>query len=353
MDNSYQYETEIDLKELLYSIFRKWRIIVVCGILCAIALGVYKYVDNSGEAMDKAYEDQVKAYEQNLRNYNNTMIDYDRAVREFETAAAELDEQTDRLDHFNELLEEELLRIEDMTLSSDEVATSYMRINILKEFINECEADIDRLEAMKSPAEPTAEEPEFPTRASAFSVKYVALGLLLGVFGAAFIVCVIDLMSDKVKDVKDITRRFDLRSLGAFSNDGKKVGKVFGFIDRIIIKVFGHESLVTEDETYALVAANFDNFALETPVKSILITGLSDAAKLKKLTKNKTSRTHGDIKFTFGKSPLLSTDTTKAIPEVDSVILAEERNRSTNAGVEGEIKTIRDMGKDIFGVVLL
>ena len=43
----------------------------------------------------------------------------------------------------------------------------------------------------------------------------------------------------------------------------------------------------------------------------------------------------------------------KQLPDVDSVILAEERNRSTNAGVEGEIAAIRDMGKDIFGVVLL
>ena len=353
MDNSYQYETEIDLKELLYSIFRKWRIIVVCGILCAAALGGYKYVSGGGEAAMEAYEDQVKAYEQSLISYNNTMEQYERSVEEFETADAELDEQNDRLDHFNELLETELLRIEDMSLSSDEMATSYMRIKILQEFINECEAEIDKLEALQAPAEPTAEEPEYPVMASSFSVKYGALGLVLGVFGAAFVVCVIDLMSDKIKDIKDITRRYGLRSLGVFENDEAKAGKIFGFIDRIIIKVFGHAGTVSEDETYALVAANFDNFALETPVKSVLITGFADEAKLKKLTDNISSRTGADVSFQYGKSPIISTETTKAIPDVDAVILAEERNRSTNGGVESEIKTIKDMGKDIFGVVLM
>ena len=74
--------------------------------------------------------------------------------------------------------------------------------------------------------------------------------------------------------------------------------------------------------------------------------------KLSKLADSMSSRTEG-VKFIAGKSPLVSTETTKQLPDVDSVILAEERNRSTNAGVEGEIAAIRDMGKDIFGVVLL
>ena len=351
MDNSYQYETEIDLKELLYSIFRKWRIIVVCGILCAVAFGAYNYMDASGEAAQEAFEDQVKAYEQSLVSYNNTMEDYERNLAEFETADAELERQSERLEHFEGLLEDELRRIEDSTLSSDEVANSYMRIEILKEFINECESEVDRLEAMKAPAEPTEKEPEYPVMNTS-PVKYIALGLVLGVFGAAFIVCVIDLMSDKVKDIKDITRRYGLRALGTFENDDAKVGKVFGFIDRIIIKVFGHERRISEDESYALVAANFDNFALETPAKTVLITGFADEKKLSKLADSMSSRTEG-VKFIAGKSPLVSTETTKQLPDVDSVILAEERNRSTNAGVEGEIAAIRDMGKDIFGVVLL
>ena len=352
MDNSYQYETEIDLKELLYSIFRKWRIIVVCGILCAAAFGAYKYMDARSASAMEAFEDQVKAYEQSLVSYNNTMEDYDRAVEEFETADTELEYQSERLEYFEGLLEDELRRIEDSTLSSEDVANSYMRIEILKEFINECESEVDKLETMKAPAEPTAKEPEYPTPNTS-PVKYIALGLVLGVFGAAFVVCVVDLMSDKIKDIKDITRRYGLRTLGEFRNDGKKVGRVFGFIDRLIIKIFGHESLISEDEAYALAAANFDNFELETPVKSVLITGFADDKKLEALASNMKSRTKGDVEFIYGKSPVISTETTKSLPEVDAVVLAEERNRSTNAGVEREIAVIKDMGKDIFGVILV
>ena len=83
-----------------------------------------------------------------------------------------------------------------------------------------------------------------------------------------------------------------------------------------------------------------------------LARGFADEKKLSKLADSMSSRTEG-VKFIAGKSPLVSTETTKQLPDVDSVILAEERNRSTNAGVEGEIAALRDMGKDIFGVVLL
>ena len=80
MDNSNQYETEIDLKQLLFSIFIRWRAVILCGVIFALLFGGYKYISaGQGTVDDQAlleYEQAVALYEKTMADYQNELDAY-------------------------------------------------------------------------------------------------------------------------------------------------------------------------------------------------------------------------------------------------------------------------------------
>ena len=348
MDNSNQYETEIDLKQLLFSIFIRWRAVILCGIVFALLFGGYKYMSAGSAAVD---EQAVQEYEQELAVYEKELADYQYELDAYLKADEEIKAYQERLEQIDELIG---IRLEAEEKPGPGAESAYVELEVLRSLRKDYEESIDSLRSMQEPAKPEASEPVYPSAPSAVSegIKYGLLGLVLGAFVVAFVICVAELMSDKVRDMRELCGRYGLRALGELPDDRRGRKGIFAFIDRLIIKIFGYESLVSRDEALSLVAANMDNIAAERPVRRVLITGLAREADLEELSDALIERTNGEVSFMYGGSPLTHTKTVKELAKADAVILAERRGYSLNSSLQAELSLIKDMGKDIFGVVL-
>ena len=78
------YEQEIDLKDLIFTVLRKWRLILVIALLLGVAAGGYK----SGKELLKQKDDVFVAklreeYNNDLDKYNQTKVGYERDIENY------------------------------------------------------------------------------------------------------------------------------------------------------------------------------------------------------------------------------------------------------------------------------
>ena len=78
------YEQEIDLKDLIFTVLRKWRLILVIALLLGVAAGGYK----SGKELLKQKDDVFVAklreeYNNDLEKYNQTKVGYERDIENY------------------------------------------------------------------------------------------------------------------------------------------------------------------------------------------------------------------------------------------------------------------------------
>lgn len=94
------YEQEIDLKELMFAVFHKWRPILICAVLLAVLLGGYKAVSSFRGQSD------AEAVREARENYEREMEVYDRNV---ETCEREIDNLTRDIASQQEYVESSIL----------------------------------------------------------------------------------------------------------------------------------------------------------------------------------------------------------------------------------------------------
>lgn len=96
MDNN-TYEQEIDLKDLMFAVFHKWRPIILAAVILGVLLGGYKVgsglmKQRSSEFVQTAQDD----YQMDLSMYDKTKSGYER---EIENLTANLEYQEDYYSH--------------------------------------------------------------------------------------------------------------------------------------------------------------------------------------------------------------------------------------------------------------
>lgn len=84
-ENGYEYEQEIDLKELFFSILYRWRPIIIAAVVCAVLLGGYKVVSGlrSQQDAESVAESRVQ-YEKDLAAYERNTVSYERDIEELQ-----------------------------------------------------------------------------------------------------------------------------------------------------------------------------------------------------------------------------------------------------------------------------
>jgi hypothetical protein len=88
MDNN-TYEQEIDLKDLMFAIFRKWRPIILVAFVLAILLGGYKCGKELMYQRDEAFVLDLKdQYASDLKKYEQSKKGYERDVENFTSSIA-------------------------------------------------------------------------------------------------------------------------------------------------------------------------------------------------------------------------------------------------------------------------
>jgi len=83
MDNNI-YEQEIDLKELMFTVFRRWRPVILVGCLFAALLGGYKSVKELVHQSDEEYIAEIRdQYSEDEVKYEQTKRGYERDIENF------------------------------------------------------------------------------------------------------------------------------------------------------------------------------------------------------------------------------------------------------------------------------
>ena len=73
-------DREIDLVDLMFYLLRKWNIILIAGIVCAILAGGYCYVDKLQDLNEENLEEQ-EAYEKELSKYERKQQNYEDKLK--------------------------------------------------------------------------------------------------------------------------------------------------------------------------------------------------------------------------------------------------------------------------------
>lgn len=327
MEQENVYEDEIDLKELLYVIFRKWRGLIICALVFAVAAGGYKYFAfSAGDAEAEAMES------------------YEKALADREKARADLETQLESSEAVLKLLEDYAEGVDMQNISVEDLAVITENMLSVQ----------DRVKSVSDALDSFSEEEPMPEVPSSGAVKYGALGFVLGGFLGVFAVCVSYLMSDKVRSMKDLQRRFGLRSLGSFEGAMKRNGP----IDRLIDRMFGVKGGPSFEEACGIMAANTANYLSEGS-KKILLTGSAAKADVEKAAEILRAQTEGEgflnlpVKPEFISEELITDPKTiRALASCDEVILVERKGASRMSDLEEELMLLKNLEKKVTGAVL-
>lgn len=83
MDYNDTYEREIDLKELMFAVLRKWRLVLLFGLMFAVLFGGYKAVSvlrSNNEEAEIEHSEEVETYNENMESYEREIENLTRDI---------------------------------------------------------------------------------------------------------------------------------------------------------------------------------------------------------------------------------------------------------------------------------
>lgn len=385
-----EYEREIDLKNLLYYVLCRWKLLLVVALLCMAALGGYKYVSAGREqAAEQAPEEKEEQEEEvepdqlvqdiingvedpavltgdlllyyNLKVKGNSLAD-EIVEKEYQLQASrkhlgELEKQQSEFDQtWQEPLTGEdavLLYGQKTTLANSilsskrDIATTEYRIEALKEKIKENEENAAALlETLEETEEIEEEEAAIAANPLRTAVKFAVIGLVGGVFAAAFVLCLIYLFSGKLLDAGALKDMYGLRLLSVIPTREPRKG-IDGLIDRLNGHIFR-----TREEAYDVIYGRMSNLAGELKGKTVLVTGTAEESHVRQLTDYLRGK-DGSVNYTVSANPLKNLDELYVFRQADEILLVEQAGKSRLDEIRQELCFIDDVKKKPLGVAVI
>ena len=287
MNNTAEYENEINLKKLCIYILRKWKVLLIAFVVGALLLGLLKAFSSPEPVTDTALVEanQTKITEyQTALSTNKSTISSNKNQININEAAIEDQNQTlkdlqDVLDTHEQMLDE-LEAMQDAGLTNDEQVVVLDRaaemtgriydlnaeIADVRESITNYESQIETLQQDNENLEAanktltaniesqqteidrlTAEmEPKQMSVSIVDIVTYTIIGALLGIILVCIWLCIEYIFSKKLKDEQDLAERYGFYILGVFNDINTKQQDL---INRLLDKWAGiRRDQNTEDE---------------------------------------------------------------------------------------------------------
>ncbi len=181
-------------------------------------------------------------------------------------------------------------------------------------------------------------------------LKYVLIGILLGIFLPAFCVVVIPVLKGRVLTAEDVTEAYKIRSLSVV---GKEIPKKFGSgLDEAFerFRLGGKQYRLSTEESMEIAALNIRQSAGEA--KKLLFTGSVNAEKLEKVQAGLAERLK---EYTLETAVHIVANAVELekVMNCDGVILVEEAEVSAHKDIRKELLAIRDSGKTVLGTIVI
>ena len=377
---------QVSLEKLLRCALRKWKLILLAGIIVGAFFGAYKVmaIHSKKDEMIKSYD----TYKKNLEMYNTNISDYNRSIAEMqEGISTRLQYMQEapamQIDPYNCPIATAQIRVVpsgERTLTANEMYsllysiyddiyygdTSMIVAESRKDVFSNFgdfnievygkgtqtvvepelktlqESNVDSLTRMQTSLRTSQNQLSQlvkPASVPQYSKKYMLKnGIKLGVVGfvggaclmAIALICLV-LYRGAILSTDEIDGEFGLRTLADFS-DGK-----------------------SEDESgLDYMLARIENCTAAKAGKEIGIAGTIAGKKLgdlaEKLNK-KTGSSKDGVKFVSLPNIEKDADSYRKLRELDGAIIAEEVGRSSYNGIRNEIGLIADSGTELIGTV--
>lgn len=219
-------EMEIDLGELIFALLRKWWIIVLAGIIFALAgFSIAKFgIEPTFESTTSVYvisrqnEEVVTTSDMSVGTQlmkDIAALAKSRTVFEDVIARLGLDMKVKQLGNIVTVTSGSDTRFLSIKVTHTEPAVAQMIANEIRDVVADRAVAVMKVEAVN-----VADYANLPLEKAAPSVaKYTMLGGVLGGFLAAGIIAVLFLLDDTIKTPDDVERYLKLSTLGSIPYD--------------------------------------------------------------------------------------------------------------------------------------
>lgn len=385
-----EYEREIDLKNLLYYVLCRWKLLLVAALLCMAALGGYKYVSVGKEQAvvpEQAEEEEEEEQdpEQLVRDVINGVSDpavltgdvllyynlqvkansYSEEIKEREyqlqVSRTQLEDLEQQQSEFDQTWQGKNLTGEDAVLlygqkntlansvlscKRDIAATEYRIQNLKKKEQENAENAAALLKTLEEAEEEEEEEAVVAADPLRNAVKFAVIGLVGGVFMVAFILCLIYLFSGKLLDAGALNNMYGLRLLSVIPTREARKG-IDGLIDRLNGHIFK-----TKEEAYDVIYGRMFNLTGELKGKTVLVTGTAEESCVEQLTEYLRGK-DSSVKYVISANPLKNLDALPVFRQADEILLVEQVGKSRLDEIRQELYFIDDVKKRPLGVVVV
>lgn len=185
------------------------------------------------------------------------------------------------------------------------------------------------------------------------SIKKMILCFIIVVVLVVGVLAVCYIVSDKVRDAKDLKNRFGLRVLAEIPKARKK--RCFGWVDSMFAKMCGLVLKESEAELLTKVAAQSMSAELAAHMgdaaKKLVFTGSIREEEIKSLLSG--MEWASGISVCSVASILCDPSAVTAVMDADYVVLVEKQEESCYSQIERELEKLAAWKKEVLGVIVL
>lgn len=398
MNNTAEYENEIDLKKLCIYILRKWKVLLIAFVVGALLLGLLKAFSSPELVTDTALvetnQTKITEYQtalstnQSTLSTNKSTIASNKNQININEAAIEDQNQTlkdlrDVLDTHEQMLDE-LEAMQDAGLTNDEqvvvldraaemtgriydliaeIADVRESITNYENQIETLQQDNENLEAEnKTLAENiesqqteidrlTAEmEPKQVPVSTGDIVTYTIIGALLGIILVCIWLCIEYIFSKKLKDEQDLVGRYGFYILGVFNDINTKQQDL---INRLLDKWAGIRRDQNAEDEYRLIAAKIQMSENKQPAHHLMVTGTLPFETLQEVeSKLKSFLPAEQYEIHAAENLAYNSDVLTQIKQYE-IVLAEKKSVSDVREVEKLAEILKVSEVHVVGAIVL
>lgn len=398
MNNTAEYENEIDLKKLCIYILRKWKVLLIAFVVGALLLGLLKAFSSpelvTDTALVEANQTKITEYQtalstnQSTLSTNKSTIASNKNQISINEAAIEDQNQTlkdlqDVLDTHEQMLDE-LEAMQDAGLTNDEqvivldraaemtgriydlnaeIADVRESITNYENHIETLQQDNENLEAANKTLTANIEsqqteidrltaemEPKQVPVSAGDIVTYTIIGALLGVVFVCIGLYLKYIFNRKLRDEQDLMARSGFYILGVFNDINTKQQDL---INRLLDKWAGIKKDQNTEDEYRLIAAKIQLSENKQPMHHLMVTGTLPFETLQEVeAKLKSFLPAEQYEIHAAENLAYNSDVLTQIKQYE-IVLAEKKSVSDVREVEKLAEVLKVSEVHVVGAIVL